>query len=184
MKKGIAALILGMVFGSTLYAENYSEGKKFLGLEVGAAQIQGGVYLDILDPSSYDQFYEGSDVTYGLRFGAENDKYRTMLLYDYYDNTDEDQNLQLGLISIDYYVVSEDMASMTIKPFVGINVGYMRYESTLVDDSDFVYGGQAGVVASISDSIDIDLSYRYSLTWETEVMDHFGAVMLGLNYLY
>jgi opacity protein-like surface antigen len=184
MKKGIVAIIFGMIVGSSLYAENYSEGKKFLGLEVGAAQIQGGVYLDILDPYSYDQFYEGSDVTYGLRFGAQNDKYRTMILFDYYDNTDEDQNLQMGLVTIDYYVMSQDAASFTIKPFIGINVGYMRYESTLVDDSDFVYGGQAGLVASISENIDIDLSYRYSLTWETEAMDHFGAAMLGLNYLY
>ena len=182
--KRIIAIVLGVLLGSALYAENYSEGKKFLGIEIGAAQLQGGVYLDLLDPYSYDQFYEGSDITYGLRFGAQNDKYRTMILFNYYDNTDEDQNLQMGLVTIDYFVVSEDMASMTIKPFIGINVGYMQYESTLVEDSDFVYGGQAGLVANISDKIDIDLSYRYSLSWESEAMDHFGAAMLGVNYLY
>jgi len=184
VRKKISAIILGMMLGSALYAGNYSEGKKFLGLEIGAAQIQGGVYLDLLDPLSYDQFYEGSDITYGLRFGAQNDKYRTMLLFDYYDNTEEDQNLQMGLITIDYYVLSQDAASVTIKPFIGLNVGYMRYQSTLVDDSDFVYGGQAGLVANVSEKIDIDLSYRYSLSWESEAMDHFGAAMLGINYLY
>jgi opacity protein-like surface antigen len=182
--KRFAVAVLGLLIGSSLYAENYSEGKKFLGLEVGAAQIQGGIYLDILDPLSYDQFYEGSGVTYGLRFGAQNDKYRTMILFDYYDNVDEDQNLQMGLVTIDYYVLSQDAASVTIKPFIGINVGYMQYESTFVEDTDFVYGGQAGLVASISENIDIDFSYRYSLTWETDTMDHFGAAMLGLNYLY
>jgi hypothetical protein len=184
MRQGILAVVMGVLLGSALYAENYSEGKKFLGVEVGAAQIQGGVYLDILDPFSYDQFYEGSGVSFGLRFGAQNDNYRTMLLYEYYDNTDEDQNLEMGMVTIDYFVISEDMASLTIKPFVGVNAGYMQYESTLVEDTDFVYGGQAGLVASISEKIDIDISYRYSLSWESDTMDHFGVALIGLNYLY
>lgn len=184
MKKKIVALFLWMVLSSMLYAENYSEGKKFLGLEVGAAQIQGGVYLDILDPFSYDQFYEGSGMAFGLRLGAQNDNYRTTLVYNYYDNVDEDQNLQMGLVTIDYYVLSSEAASVTIKPFIGLNVGYMGYESTFVDDSDFLYGGQAGVVVNVSEKIDIDLSYRYSLAYESIAMDHFGVLMLGVNYLY
>ena len=180
----IAAVFLGMVLSSMLYGENYSEGKKFLGLEVGAAQIQGGVYLDPLDPFTYDQFYEGSGVAFGLRLGAQNDKYRTTLVYNYYDNVDEDQNLQLGLVTIDYYVISTEASSVTIKPFIGLNIGYMGYESTFVDESDFMYGGQAGVLVNVSDRIDIDLSYRYSLTYEAISMDHFGVLMLGVNYLY
>ena len=183
MKKIVVTLI-ALLLSSSLFAENYSEGKKFLGIEVGAAQIQGGVYLDVLDPFSYDQFYEGSGVAFGLRFGAQNDEYRTMLLFDYYDNADEDQTYEVGMLTIDYFVISSEAASVTIKPFVGLNVGYMNYESTLVDDSDFVYGGQAGVVVNVSEKIDIDLSYRYSMTYEAVNMDHFAVIMLGLNYLY
>ena len=184
MMKKIMAVLAGILLSSVLYAGNYSEGKKFIGLEIGAAQIQGGVYLDILDPFSYDQFYEGSGVAFGLRLGAQNDKYRTTLLYNYYDNVDEDQKLQMGLVTIDYYVISTEASSVTIKPFIGLNIGYMGYESTFVDESDFLYGGQAGVVVNVSEQIDIDLSYRYSLTYESIAMDHFGVLMLGVNYLY
>jgi len=183
MKKVTMAL-MGLLVSSSLYAENYSEGKKFLGLEIGAAEIQGGVYLDPFDAASFDPMFEGSDITFGIRLGAQNDNYRTTLLFDYYDNTDEDQALQLGLVTLDYFVLSQDAASVTVKPFIGINLGYMRYESTLVDEDGIVYGGQAGVVANVAENIDIDLSYRYSLAMDSITMDHFGAVILGINYIY
>lgn len=128
--------------------------------------------------------FEGSDITYGLRFGAQNDEYRSTILFDYYDNADEDQTLQMGLVTVDYYVLSQDAASVKIKPYIGINLGYLRYESTLVDEQGFAYGGQAGIAASVSSKIDIDLAYRYSLAYNTHTMDHFGAFMFGLNYLY
>ncbi len=184
MMKKIVTAFLAVLLSSSLYAENYTEGKKFIGIEVGAAQIQGGVYQDILDPLSYDQFYEGSGVSFGLRFGAQNDEYRTMILFDYYDNTDEDQTFEVGLVTLDYFIISSEAASVTIKPFIGLNVGYMNYESTLVEATDFVYGGQAGVIVGVSDKIDIDLSYRYSLAYEAMDMDHFATIMLGVNYLY
>ncbi len=60
----------------------------------------------------------------------------------------------------------------------------MGYESTFVDESDFLYGGQLGVVVNVAEQIDIDLSYRYSLTYESIAMDHVGVLMLGVNYLY
>ncbi len=184
MMKKVAAICVGMVLSSTVYADNYSVGKKFLGIEVGGAQLQGGVYPDLNNVLVFDPMFEGSDVTYGIRFGAQNDKYRSMLLFDYYDNVDEDQNLQLGLVSVDYYVLSQDAAAVTIKPFIGINLGYLRYQSSFVDENSFAYGGQAGLVASVSDKIDIDLAYRYTLSSNAPTMDHFGAAMVGLNYIY
>ena len=184
MIKKVAAICLGMTLGSTLYADNYSVGKKFLGLEVGGAQLQGGLYPDLNNVLEFDPMFEGSDVTYGLRFGAQNDEYRTMLLFDYYDNVDEDQNLQIGLVTVDYYVLSQDASAVTIKPFVGINFGYLRYQSTFVDEKSLAYGGQAGIAASVSEDIDIDLAYRYTLSQNAPTMDHFGAAMVGLNYIY
>lgn len=183
MKK-ITTIILGMALSSALYADNYSVGDKFVGIEGGSATIQGAVYTDINDPLSYDPLYDGSDITYGLRFGAQNDEYRSTILFDYYNNPDEDQTLQIGLVTVDYYVLSQDAASVKIKPYIGINLGYLRYESTLVDEQGFAYGGQAGIAASVSSKIDIDVAYRYSLAYNTHTMDHFGAFMVGLNYLY
>jgi opacity protein-like surface antigen len=184
LARKVIGVWLWLLLGAVLYGGNDLGEKRFLGVELGAAQIQGAVYLNIMDPSSFEQFYEGSDMTFGLRFGAENDSYRTTLLFDYYNNEEEDQTVQLGLLTIDYFVTSQEAASMTIKPFVGLNLGYLRYEATLVDDSDFVYGGEVGLSAGVSDSIGIDLSYRYSWTFGSESMDHFAVLMLGVNYLY
>ncbi|MEA3491012.1 MAG: hypothetical protein U9R27_03850 [Campylobacterota bacterium] len=181
-KIALAATIIAL--SSSLQAEGYSEGKKFIGIEGGGAQLQGGRYMDLEDPLSFDPMYKGKGPIGGLRFGAQNEKYRTMILFDYYSNDDDDQTYQMGLISIDYYVLSQDAAAVTIKPFIGINFGYMRYESTLVDEDDFVYGGQAGMVMSVSDKVDIDLTYRYNLSYEAPTMDHLGALLLGVNYLY
>jgi opacity protein-like surface antigen len=107
-----------------------------------------------------------------------------MLLFDYYDNADEDQNLEMGLLTVDYFIVSTDAASVTVKPYVGFNVGYMNYESSFIDQSGLMYGGQGGIVANVSDKVDIDIAYRYSLGYDTVDLDHFGVLMLGVNYLY
>jgi len=183
MKKA-AALWIWLLLSVVLYGDNGSEEKRFLGIELGAAQVQGAVYSNVLDPSTLDPFYEGSDMAFGLRFGAENDSYRTTLLFDYYNSEEEDQTVQLGLLEIDYFITNQEAASMTLKPFVGLNIGYLRYEATLVDESDFVYGGEAGISAGVSDVIGVDLSYRYSWTFGSERMDHFAILMLGINYLY
>ncbi|HHD72853.1 MAG TPA: hypothetical protein ENK77_00885 [Epsilonproteobacteria bacterium] len=184
MIKKSAIVLMGIMLSSVLYGENYSEGKKFIGLEIGAAELQGGRFLLPEDASTYDQFYKGSDVTFGLRFGAQNEEWRTMLLFDYYDNTDEDQNMEMGMLTIDYFVISSEAASVTVKPYLGLNVGYMNYESSFIDQSGFMYGGQGGIVANVSDKVDIDVAYRYSLGYDTDDLDHFGVLMLGVNYLY
>ena len=175
---------MGILLSSVLFGENYSEGKKFIGVELGAASVQGGRYLIPGDLLTYDQFYKGSDITYGLRFGAQNEEWRTMLLFDYYDNTDEDQSMEMGMVTVDYFVVSSEAASITVKPYVGLNVGYMNYESSFIDESGIMYGGQGGVVANVSEKVDLDISYRYSLGYDTADLDHLGVFMLGLNYLY
>jgi opacity protein-like surface antigen len=72
---------------------------------------------------------------------------------------------------------------MNIRPFIGANVGFANYESTLVDATDFIYGGQAGVVVAVGESVDLDLSYRYSLSASNDV-NSMGSIVFGLNYLY
>ena len=73
---------------------------------------------------------------------------------------------------------------------LGLNVGYINYESTdNIDMSGFIYGGQAGVVFSVTDNIDLDLLYRYSLSNATQddrdaSLDHVGSIVFGINYVY
>lgn len=188
MMKKVAAVLLCTVLGSTLYArDDISRSKPFLGLEIGYSDVQGAVWTDY-DAGLYDALYSSSDISYGVRLGAQNESYRTTLIFNYYTNGDYDQTVQQGILSLDYFVMSSDLSGgMAIKPFIGINGGYARYESTLVDHSDFIYGGQAGIIFSVAEKIDLDLSYRYQLTWGDEFenpLDHVGSFVFGFNYLY
>ena len=174
MKK-IAAVLLSTMIGSSLYAGNYNTGTKgFLGLEVGAATVDG---------ERLNDYHKGSAVEYGLRFGAENNDWRATFAFDYFDSGSDDQNVEKGLFLVDYFFFESDSSSVSIKPFIGANAGLINYESTGVDATDFIYGGQAGVVFGMNENLDLDLSYRYSLSG-SEKVNNLGSIVFGLNYLY
>ena len=189
MVKRIGIALLCASLGSTLYAgDNISESRPFIGLELGYSTVQGdvgGFY-----PGDIIKDYEGSDIEYGIRLGAQKEEWRTTISFNYFDG-DEDgikQNYEKVLASIDYFFLNSEDSKF--KPFLGANVGYLNYESTSdIDMSGLVYGAQAGVVFSITDSIDMDLQYRYSLSNATQEdhdasLDHIGGVVFGVNYIY
>ena len=145
---------------------------RYIGIEVGATEVQGET---LYDPSN-----SGTDVSFGIRAGAKEGMWRTTLLFNYYDNTDEDINVETMLLTIDYFFV-EQLSS--VQPYIGINAGYANYESTGVDDSGFLYGGQIGLLFDVSSLFAMDLSYRYSLSG-MDLMDHAGSVMLSVDYKF
>jgi hypothetical protein len=174
MKKTVAVLLAGMVLGSTAYAESAPGDRKFIGLEVGAGSVQGDT---LSEPN-----HEGDTVEYGIRLGAQTEEWRTMFVFDYFDSSDDDQNVEKGLVTVDYFFYNSG-GEVSVRPFIGVNLGYANYESTFFDDSGFLYGGQAGVVVGITPQIDLDLSYRYSLS-EMNIMDHSNSFTFGFNYLF
>ncbi len=174
IKKMTTVLVAGLL-GTSLYAGNYdSNTKGFIGLEVGAATVDG---------SKQDGFkHQGSGVEYGLRLGAQNDEWRATFLGTYFDAGSDDQSVQKALGMVDYFFFTSD-SDMKVRPFIGANLGYGRYESTFVDVTGLTYGGQAGVVVGLGENIDLDLSYRYIL-FESESVNSAGNIVFGLNYLY
>ncbi len=175
MVKNLTAVLMSTLIGGSLYAGNYDmQSKGFLGVEVGYATVDG--------EKAGGFFHEGSAVEYGLRFGAQSDEWRATFLFDYFNSTSDDQSVEKGFLMVDYFLF-ESQTDLNIRPFVGANVGLINYESTLVDATDFVYGGQAGVVFGVNENIDLDLSYRYSLSGSERVND-LGSIVFGLNYLY
>ncbi len=173
MMKKVAAVLLSTIIGSSLYAGNYDTGTKgFLGLEVGAATVDG---------DRFDGFkHNGNAIEYGLRLGAQNEEWRATFALDYYNSGSDDQIMQKGYGMVDYFFTGSDSA---VRPFVGANVGYAHYESTLVDENGFLYGGQAGVVVDVGENIDLDLSYRYSLM-QVDAVNNTGSIIFGFNYVY
>ena len=179
MVKKIAIALLCTALGSLLYAGNYdSASKGFLGLELGAATAQGDRFLN----TGLNTGYEGDAIEYGFRIGAQTNEWRAMFVFDYYDSSSDDQNLEKSFLMVDYFFLESD-SDVNFRPFIGANVGYVNYESTFVESSDFVYGGQIGFAVEVADILDVDLSYRYSLSIADEV-DNMGSIVLGINYLY
>ena len=174
MMKKMAIALLCVALGSSLYArDGISESRTFIGLELGYVEVQGDTRFE-------PQFTGDYDVQFGVRLGAEKEEWRTTLIFDYYDSGTNDQSVQQGLMTIDYYVLgNEDM----FKPYIGLNVGYGRYESIFIDESTYLYGGQVGFVVQIANKVNLDLNYRYSLTGG-DLFDHVGGVIFSVDYLF
>jgi opacity protein-like surface antigen len=115
-----------------------------------------------------------------------------MLSFNYFDGNEDGnkQNYEKGLLSVDYLFLYSNQEKSAFQPFIGINIGYMNYESTNdIDMSGFVYGAQAGLIFSITETVDIDVMYRYSLSNATQddrdaSLDHVGSIVFGINYIY
>jgi len=189
MMKKMAIALLCTVLGTTLYArEDISVSKPFIGLEIGYATVQGDV--GGFFPGDVVRDYEGSDIEYGIRLGAQKEDWRTTLTFNYFDGTNDgyEQNYEKGLVSFDYFVINDKESGL--KPYIGLNVGYANYESTNdIDMSGFVYGVQAGIVLNVAEKIDLDLMYRYTLSNATQEdhdasLDHIGSIVFGVNYIF
>ena len=124
--------------------------------------------------------HKGDAVEYGLRIGAQNEEWRATFALDYFDSGSDDQTMQKGYGMVDYFFMGNDA---TVRPFVGGNIGYAHYESTLVDKNGLLYGAQAGVVVGVGENIDLDLSYRYSLM-QVDAVNDTGSIVFGFNYVY
>jgi len=173
MKKlGIVGSLLAgaAVLTSGVQAGEISVGEKIIGIEIGAGTIEADTLFE------YD--YTGNDVEYGIRLGAQNDEWRTLLVLDYYDSSDDDQKYIKGLVSFDYLLTES-----TFKPYIGVNLGYLDYTSESNDDSGFLYGGQVGFLYRVADNVQIDVTYRYSFV-EADHVNHVEDVVFGVNYIF
>jgi len=172
MVKKLGMVLLCTALGSSVYARDLSESQKFIGVEVSITEVQGNQPSD----TSHDQ-------SYGLRVGAQNEKWRTMFTLNYFDSGEH--NVEKLFLSVDYFFLKSDIIdNYALQPYLGVNLGYMNFESTGgIDASGFLYGAQAGAVLNITDEVGFDLGYRYSLSSADE-LDHTGDVVFGINYQY
>ena len=172
IKSTLMAVTACIALGSSVYAE---DAQGFIGVEVGKGFVKGDTYTEAR--------HKGDAVEYGLRIGAQSNEWRTTFTFDYFNSDSDDQNVEKGMLSLDYFFLNGSDMQMEFKPFIGMNIGYANYESTGIDSSDFIYGAQTGIVVNMTDQIDLDLSYRYSLS-ASDVFDSDSGVFFGVNYLY
>ena len=205
MVKKIAAACLVMALGSTVQAEDVSDSRTFVGFEVESTKTDNS--LDILGVPL--NFKNDSVVEYGARVGAENNEWRTTLLYTYYNDKSngEEETMNKGSFLVDYFFWNTEAGEVNIKPYIGLHVGYMTYELTSVnvpglvglnttvsDGNGVFYGGQIGVEVLFSEVIGLDFSYKHSLTGVTDTplllpntefsLDNMGSVAFSINYFF
>lgn len=175
MFKKMGLVMLCLLSTNVVEAKNMSESQPFIGVEVTVAEVQGdAVRRQDADTS------EG--VGYGVRLGAQNEQWRTMFTFNYFD--DEGRNVEKLFLSLDYFFLKSDMTeNFAVQPYIGVNVGYMNYEVAGIDESGMLYGGQGGVLLNLLESLDFDIGYRYSLS-SANALNHTGDVVFGFNYLY
>ena len=97
-------------------------------------------------------------------------------MYNYFKNDEgaQKETTHKGGLYLDYFIWSSEMDTFRVQPYIGGHIGYMSYELTgdlgygyeevLADDSNVYYGGQIGIAITASEVLQVDLSYRYSLT--------------------
>ena len=184
MFKRLAAIALVLGMGSFAIAGDNvrkisEESEVFVGVELGAALIQGDTGT-VLGEKNHD----GSGVSIGLRLGAQNAMWRSMVVFDYFNSDSDDQTYERVGIQVDYYIMASSFNTTTFRPYIGINGGYANYESTgILDANGFTYGGQVGFTAAVYSNIDFDVAYRHAFAGPDE-LDHIGNVVFGMNYLY
>lgn len=182
MFKRIVAVGLSIIFASSLNAREISDSETFIGLEMGYVGVQGDRVIGGLIP---DPNHTDSNLMYGIHIGAQNGDWRTTFLYNYYNNPTSEQNVEFGLFTVDYFFMDNDSTTASMfRPYLGLNIGYGNYESSNVPNvNGFLYGGQTGLVVDINDKVDVDVSYRHSLSSEKQ-FNHVGGLIFGLNYIY
>lgn len=176
MVKKVIVAGLCMALSTVVEAGDTSISESIIGVEVGYGAIQAN---NQFSPIVGELNHNGSNVEFGLRIGAQQKDWRALFVADYMNSKDDDQKYTKGMLAVDYFILQDS----ALKPFIGGNAGYMNYESTNIDESGFLYGAQAGLIYRIMDNVEMDMTYRYSLTSANET-DHIQGLTFGLNYIY
>ena len=182
-KKGILlALLIGVISLANAgdnAREISEESVGFIGIEVGGALIQGDTTGTIFGEVNH----KGKGVSFGVKLGAQNEQWKSSVIIDYFNSDDDDQMYERAMIQVDYFIAPTMFATSAFRPYIGINGGYLNYESTAINENGITYGGDIGFNVGVSDSVDLDLTYRYSIAGPHE-FDNIHNVVVGINYLY
>ena len=222
MIRKIGIALLCATLGTILQArDDISTSNLFVGLELDSTKVGASSeyqitdkFYNVLAAEKYSDTFD-STIEYGIRLGAEKEDWRTTLLYTYYNDSKDatEVTMHKGSLLLDYFIWSTGSEEYTVKPYIGAHFGYMGYSVTgyvpelsadrvFADDTGMFYGGQAGIAMTISQVVQLDISYKYSLTSienttnldydpKTDLyldvvdeLDNMGSIAFSINYFY
>lgn len=122
---------------------------------------------------------KGTKTTFAIKYGKQSIDYRTTFAFDY------EENYQSLSMSLDKILVDTLFGTPKIRPYLGFNVGTLKYkETTLADDSGYYYGGTGGFIIYVTDNIDMDISYHYNIVQEIKGIDNIRGVSFAMHYFF
>ena len=135
-------------------------------------------YKELQSASDY-QLDQKSHVTFGMTLGIQALKWRT------------DANLEHGndytsfSLNADYIVLDSMFGTPKIRPYLGLNVGYLSYNDLKLTDTDgILFGTNVGLILYANDVVDIDIGYRYDKVSGFDGLDTLQGVSLSVHYFY
>jgi len=116
----------------------------------------------------------------GLRYGKQTLDWRTMFTYEHASN-----GYQMFGMEIDKIMLDELIDMPEFRPYLGLSVGYFKYDDgALTDDGGLYYGANAGLIIYTTDNIDADLSYHYYKVNNIGELDNIKGATFSLHYFY
>jgi len=161
MKKGLLSLLCATALCLTpMVAEDEIEQYAFVGIVAANGEnIEENAFM-------------------GVRVGAQNNLWRTMLTYE--DNADE---MQLLFLEVDRTVMG-GMADGRLRFYMGILGGLVRDNLDPVKIDGLGYGASVGLMFYLSDQIDVDVGYRYLKVDDLLAIDHYQGVTVSMHYFF
>ncbi len=175
-KRWLPLMVMGLMMSAHAgdYAEEANPSNVFMGVHVSEAFVQGSHQTDLN--------YAARGIGYGVFVGADNGQWRTSLAANKMNNGEV--SYEQGELLVNYMILMPAMQEAGLRPYIGLNGGYANYEAKGgYNENGFTYGGQTGLVYDLSDNIDIDLNYKYSIGAAAS-FDHVGNVGIGISYKY
>ncbi len=135
-------------------------------------------YKDIQPVSEY-QPDKTSHVIFGLTLGMQALKWRTDV------NLEHGNNYTTFNLNADYIILDSMFGTPKIRPYVGLNVGYLSLQDDKLTDTDGIFfGANAGFILYANDVVDIDIGYRYDKVSGFDGLDTIQGVTLAVHYFY
>lgn len=135
-------------------------------------------YKDIQPVSEY-HLDRSSPVTFGLTLGIQSLRWRTDA------NLEHTNDYTSFNFNADYIVLDSMFGTPKIRPYVGLNAGYLSYNDVKLTDTDgILFGANAGLILYANDVVDIDIGYRYDKVSGFDGLDTMQGVSLSVHYFY
>ena len=168
-------LLFSLIFTSLSTASALEE-FPFFGVTVSSDQINLNDPFDKLD----------SKESFGLRYGKQSTEWRTMF------TVEGNGDYATFNIEMDKILMDSMFGMPEIRPYLGLNVGYIfydvsdyAYDAEVFDgDGSITYGGSFGFLFYLADNIDLDISYHYYDIPDLEPLDYMSGFSVGLHYFY